>query len=108
MALLTETEKKMQTLIAFWRDCGLVTGQRTPPSCYPDPKAKVRQLPMPQYLEERLDAIKKEFGYFTDKGKKLRMIEISRWKEAIINSDSEPTASNTPLPQSLLDELDIV
>ena len=36
------------------------------------------------------------------------MIEISRWKEAIINSDSETTASDTPLPPSLLDELDIV
>jgi hypothetical protein len=53
-------------------------------------------------LKERLDAIKAEFGYFTDKGEKLRMIEISRWMEAIINSDSEPTASDTPLPQSLL------
>jgi hypothetical protein len=105
MALLTETEEKMQELITFfWRDCA----QRTPPSYYPDPKAKVRRLPMPQYLEERLDAITAEFGYFTDKGEKLRMIEISQWMEAIINSDSEPTASDTPLPQSLLDELDIV
>jgi hypothetical protein len=36
------------------------------------------------------------------------MIETSRWMESIINGDSEPNASITPLPQSLLDELDIV
>jgi hypothetical protein len=52
---------------------------------------------MPQYLKGRLDAIKVEFGYFTDKGEKLQKIEISWWKEAIINSDSKPMASNTPL-----------
>ncbi|KAF1993296.1 hypothetical protein P154DRAFT_78454 [Amniculicola lignicola CBS 123094] len=109
MALLRETEKKMQTLLAFWRDCGLVTGQRTSPSLWwHDPKAKVERLLKPQYLKERLDAIKAEFGYFTDKGKKLRMIETSCWLESIINSDSEPTAPDTPFPQSLLDELDIV
>lgn len=108
-ALLRETEKEMQALVAFWRDCRLVTGQRTPPSSgYPDPKAKAEGLPKPQYLKERLDAIRAEVGYFTDEGKKLRMIEISQWKEAIINGDSEPTASDTPLPQSLLDELNVV
>ena len=39
---------------------------------------------------------------------RVMLTDISRWKEAIINSDSEPTRSDTPLPQSLLDELDIV
>ncbi|KAF2184523.1 hypothetical protein K469DRAFT_780819 [Zopfia rhizophila CBS 207.26] len=54
VALLRETEKKMQTLLAFWRDCGLVTGQRTPPSSrWHDPKAKVERLPKPQYLKEK-------------------------------------------------------
>jgi len=31
MADLVEVEKKMQILVAFWKDCGLVTGQMTPP-----------------------------------------------------------------------------
>jgi hypothetical protein len=44
----------------------------------------------------------------TDIGKKLQMIETPRWMESIFNIDSEPNASITPLPQSLLDELDIV
>ncbi|KAA6406571.1 MAG: hypothetical protein FRX48_09626 [Lasallia pustulata] len=32
MADLRETEKEMQTLGGFWRDCGFITGQRTPSS----------------------------------------------------------------------------
>ena len=32
IALLEEAEKPMQGLVKFWRDCGLITGQRTPPS----------------------------------------------------------------------------
>jgi len=108
LTLLLETEKEMQTLVAFWTDCGLVTGQRTPPSSWwQDPKAKAERLPKPQYLKERLDAINTEFGYLRDKAEKLRMIEMSCWIESIINGDYEPAASDT-LPQSLLDELDIV
>lgn len=30
--LLVEAEKQMQELLKFWKDCGLITGQRTPPS----------------------------------------------------------------------------
>lgn len=109
VALLREAEKKMQALVIFWKNCGLVTGQRTlPSSWWQDPKAKVERLPKPQYLNNRLDAIKTAFGYFDDKGKKLRMIETSRWIESMINGDSDPTAADTPLPPSLLDELDIV
>ncbi|KAL8989209.1 MAG: hypothetical protein Q9177_001857 [Variospora cf. flavescens] len=109
IALLRETEKKMQELVAFYRDCGLITGQRiAPASYYQDPKAKAERLPIPPYLKERLDAAETEFGYHTDKGRKLRMIETSRWIESIINGDSEPTASDTPFPESLLNELDIV
>lgn len=109
VAALRETGKKMQALVAFWRGCGLVIGHRGPPSSWwQDPKAKVKRLPEPQYLKERLDAIKTEFGYFNDRGKKLRMFEKSRWIESIINGDSEPTTSDTPLLQSLLDKVDIV
>ena len=87
VALLTEAEKKMQTLVAFWTDCGLVSGQRTPPSSWwEDPK------------EERLDAINTKFAYHSDKAEKLRVIT---------NGDSEPAASDS-LPQSMPDELDIV
>lgn len=59
-------------------DGGLVTGQRTPPSSWwQDPAAKVEQLPKPQYLNNRLDAIKTAFGSSTDEGEKSRMIETS-------------------------------
>ncbi|KAI4288217.1 MAG: hypothetical protein L6R35_002516 [Caloplaca aegaea] len=109
IALLRETEKKMQDLVAFYRDCGLITDQRiAPASYYQDPKANAERLPIPPYLKERFDAAETELGYHTDKGQKLRMIETSRWIESVINGGSEPTASGTPLPQSLLNELDIV
>ena len=109
VALLREAEEKMQALLAFWRNCGLVTGQRTSPSSWwQDPKAKVKRLPKPQYLDNGLDAIKTAFGYFTDKEKKLRMIETSRWIELMINGDFDPTAADTLLPLSLLDKLDII
>ena len=109
VALLRKAEEKIQALVAFWRNCGLITGQRTPPSSWwQDPKTKIERLPRPQYLNKELDAIKAAFGYSTDKGKKLRMIETSRWIESMINGNSGPTAADTPLPPSLLDELDIV
>ena len=109
VAVLRKAEEKMQVLVKFWEDCGLITGQRTPPSLWwQDPKAKVKRLPKPQYLNDRLDAIKTEFGYHADEGKKLRMIEISRWIESRINGDCDPTAVDTPIPPSLLDELDVV
>lgn len=109
VALLTEAEKKMQALVTFWKNCGLVTGQRTPPSSWwQDPKAKAERLPKPQYLKNELDAIATAFGYHDDKGKKLRMIAKSRWIESMVYGDSDPTAADTPLSHSLLDELDIV
>ena len=60
-----------------------------------------------QYLKERLSAISAEFGNRSDKAEGLRMIATSHWVESMINGDSEPDAFDT-LPQSLLDELDIV
>ena len=109
VALLSEMEKSMQALVAFWKNCGLITGQRTPPSCWwQDPKAKVEWLPKPKYLANELDAIIKKFGYEMDEGDKLRMIATSRWLESMMNGGSDPTAADTPLPPSLLDELSIV
>ncbi|WEW54639.1 hypothetical protein PRK78_000059 [Emydomyces testavorans] len=111
--LLRETEVKMQELVAFWRDCGAITGERTPPlswwlmSWWENPDHK-EPLLWPPYLKERWDAIKAEFPFGSPEGAKLRLIEIARWKEAIINTGSEPTPSDTPFPQSLLDELDVV
>ena len=85
----------MQELVTFWRDCGLITGQRTPSSSeWPDPKAKDRGLKMLAYLKDRLDVIETEFGRFTDKGNKLRLVEISQWKDAILNCETEPTGSD--------------
>lgn len=109
VAILRVAEPKMQALVAFWTECGLVTGQRTTPSCWwQDPKVKAGQLPKPQCLQERLNAINAEFGYHSDKAEKLRMIETSHWIETMINGYSEPIASDSLLPQPLLDELDIV
>lgn len=52
VTLLKEAEKKMQTLVTFWRHCGLVTGQRTPPSCWwQDPKGQGEVAPQATILE---------------------------------------------------------
>lgn len=101
----------MQELVAFWRDCGAITGQKTPPlswwlSSWWIPPSSKEPLLWPSRLKERLDAIRAEFG--SSHGTKPRLIEICRWKEAIVNSGSEPAPSDTPFPQSLLDELDVV
>lgn len=111
MADLRETEKQMQVLVTFWRNCGLVTGQRTPPSPpWPDPKAKLRGLLRPQYVKDRLEALSMEYQRHKDwnEYKKNRFIELTRWKEAVLNASSEPSASDTPFPQSLMDELGLV
>ena len=109
VALLKETEKSMQAFVAFWRDCGLITGKRTPPSCWwQDPKAKVERLPKPEYLTNELDAIINKFGYQHDEGNRSRMIATSRWLESMMNGDTEHVGADTPLPPSLLDELNIV
>ncbi|KAL9119084.1 MAG: hypothetical protein Q9187_004360, partial [Circinaria calcarea] len=120
MADLLETEKKMQKLVDFWRDCGLVNGERTPPSPqWPDPKAKLRGKYWPDYLSQRVQALTVEFQQsrnskefqFSRNSKeycKREFIEITRWKEAILNADVEPSASDTPFPQFLMNELDIV
>ena len=57
VADLLKTEKEMQKLFSFWKECGLVTGTRTPPSPqWPDPMAKLRDMRWPPYLVERLNA----------------------------------------------------
>ncbi len=63
---------------------------------------------MPLYLKKWLDVIETKFGRLTDKGKRLRLIEISCWKKAILNSETESIASDTHLPQLLLNELNVV
>lgn len=49
IALLEEAEKQMQELVKFWRECGLITGQRTPPSpelpLLPEPSSPENQSP---------------------------------------------------------------
>lgn len=96
-------------MVAFWRDCGLVTGTRTPPSPqWPDPKAKLRGIYGPDYLYERLDAIHMEFGYGNNEGDKREMIERARWKEAVLSTDSDPIVSELPLTQPLLQKLEVV
>ncbi|KAL8937411.1 MAG: hypothetical protein Q9211_003698 [Gyalolechia sp. 1 TL-2023] len=107
MADLLETEKEMQKLVSFWRDCGLITGIRTPLSPqWPDPKAKLRGLHWPDYLKQRREAIHKEFG-FSVEGTRKETIEFARWKEAVLNTDCDPLTSEMPLSDSLLNELDI-
>ncbi len=109
MALLKEIKKKMQTLITLWRDCELVTQQRSSPSFWwQDLKVKVKWFFKPQYLNDWLDAIKIEFSNFADEGKKLQMIKTWRWIELMINGGSEPTVADTFLSPSLLNELNIV
>jgi len=105
VALLEKAEDKMKTLVTFWRNCGLVTGQRTLlSSWWKDPKTEMERLFKPQYIQERLDTISRNFGYQSDEGKKLRIIETSRWLESMINS----VTSDSLLSSPILEELDIV
>ncbi len=109
MTLLRETKKKMQKLIAFWKDCKLITDQRTSLSLqWSDSEVKVQRLKMSSYLKKWLNAIKTEFNRFTDKGLKLWMIEISHWTKAILNSELTHTASDTLFSQSLFNELNVI
>lgn len=39
---------------------------------------------------EKLQAIDKEFGFSSDAGERRRTIELARWKEAVLNTDSDP------------------
>lgn len=101
----------MQLLVTFWRDCGLITGQRLPPSPqWPDSNARIRGLDQPQYLKDRLRALSTESRQTQDqdKYKKSQFIELTRLKEALLNTSTEPSGSDPPFPQTLMDELDIV
>ncbi|KAL9026974.1 MAG: hypothetical protein Q9196_004445, partial [Gyalolechia fulgens] len=107
MALLKEAEQNMQVLVAFYRNCGLINGRGSPPSSYWQiPKIKLLRSTKPQYLQDKLDAINKKHGYVGDISWKLRTIETSRWLEATINGQSEPTGSDSPLPSPLLEKLE--
>ncbi|KAL8912004.1 MAG: hypothetical protein Q9171_002917 [Xanthocarpia ochracea] len=104
---LLETESKMQKLVSFWRDCKLITGIRTPPSPqWPDPKAKLKGLHWPAYMNLRREAIHQEFG-FSDESTKRETIEFARWKEAVLNTHSDPCTSEMPLSLPLQAQLDI-
>ena len=108
IAHLRETEKKMQTLVTFWRDCKAVTGQRIQPKSWwhDEPILRVKRLPKPQHLKDRLLAITREFGGDGNpEGNRLRMRETVFWMESLISGDCESVASDTTFPQSLLDEL---
>ncbi|MCJ1347613.1 hypothetical protein MMC31_005841 [Peltigera leucophlebia] len=108
IADLLKTETEMRKLVSFWRDCELITGTRTPPSPqWPDPKAKLRGLHWPDHLMEKLQAIDKEFGFSSDAGERRRTIELARWKEAVLNPDSDPCISEMPLSSPLQARLDI-
>ncbi|KAL8903401.1 MAG: hypothetical protein Q9207_003947 [Kuettlingeria erythrocarpa] len=104
---LLKTELKMQKLVSFWRDCKLITGIRTPPSPqWPDPKAKLKGLHWPDYLCQRKEAIRQQFG-FSDEATKRETVEFARWKEAVINTDTDPCISEMPLSLPLQARLDI-
>ena len=108
--LLRETEKKMQNLIKFWKDCGAITGHRSPPlSWWLAPvwgDQHSAAFSWPPRLVKRLDAIKAE-SMCLNRHKEV-IIEISRWKEAIMKTGSEPASPGTPFSESLLDELNVV
>ncbi|MCJ1249583.1 hypothetical protein MMC30_006809 [Trapelia coarctata] len=105
---LKKAGQKMEEIVASWRNCGLITGIRTPPSPqWPDPKAKLRGRYKPQYVRDRREKIQVEFGS-TDEGQKRSAFVSARWKEAVLNSDSDPLISEMPLTESLLKEFDVI
>ena len=115
IAILQETEQKMQTLVAFYEDNHLITGERTPSPQWPFSTGWVWDSE-PYYLTRKLDEIAEDLG--VNNGAKQQIIEISRYKEAkrhgALESSKEghtmiaPAALTAPLPQPVLDELDIV
>ena len=103
MADLAKTGQKMQELVAFWRNCGLITGTRTPPSPqWPDPMAKLRGIYKPSYLCERLRAVRSELGYGNNEGEKRVMIEKTRWKETVLHAYLDPRTSELHVPEPAL------
>ena len=102
MADLENTGQKMQELVAFWRNCGLVTGTRTPPSPqWPDFSAKLRELLAPHYFHERRHAIEAKFGNGSE-GQKRTMIERARWKEAVLHAHFDPATSELRVTEPVL------
>lgn len=103
MADLEKTGRKMQELVAFWRDCGLITGIRTPPSPqWPDARAKLRELIAPHYYHERRWAIEAEFGYSCKEETRRRIIESARWKEAVLHAHFDPMTSELHITEPVL------
>jgi hypothetical protein len=45
-ALLREAGEKMQTLVSFWEDCGLITGRRSPPLCWWQDPLSPKSIPL--------------------------------------------------------------
>lgn len=108
MADLQKTGQKMQELVAFWRNCGVITGIRTPSSPqWPDPKVKLRGKRRPDYLWQRINAVHAKVGR-GDEGLQGVRIELARWKEALLNTDLDPIISEVPLAQPLLQKLELV
>ena len=94
MADLEATGRKMEELVAFWQNCGLVTGTRIPPSPHwPDPRAKLRDLISPDYLSERRHAIEAMSGINDNERTKRVAIEFARWKEAVLHLHCDPLTS---------------
>ncbi|ESZ89510.1 hypothetical protein SBOR_10104 [Sclerotinia borealis F-4128] len=99
----------MHKLIRFWKSCRLVTGQKSPPlPWWQDPKTKIRQLPIPEFLEQRLRTIELRDDLRSESSKKLRMIEECLWMAKILDGDLNPAASDISRQQELLDKLEIV
>ena len=108
MADLEKTGRKMEELVASWRDCGLITGSRTPQSPqWPDPKAKLRGRDMPQYVWARIHKSQVDIGFGYEYYKR-KVFECARWAEAVLNTDSDAMISQMPLTESLLEEADLI
>lgn len=107
--MLKEAEKKMQALVTFYRDGGLITGRRTPPSLHWQiPKYKAKQMPQPQYLKVRLSRGEMGNEWFAERNLRSRTTARSRWLESVISGEPELIESNTPVASPVLEQLDKV
>ncbi|KAI4195220.1 MAG: hypothetical protein LQ346_003497 [Caloplaca aetnensis] len=96
-------------LITYYKDCGLITGRRTPLSPHLQVlKHKAKAVPKPQYLEAWLARSRRAKELFAEEDGRARIIAESRRLESVISGEPELIEPHSPLTSPVLEQLDKV